>query len=593
MQDVLQRTGAQVYDSLADLITEELVQSSNSFIMVPHTTKQSALPYLGRSSIKPNFVSELWLEQCMACKQFVSVQDYPLGGIIEEVTYHDIDSFTINATGFESIMTLHISKVVRLTGAKYSEKFSPACSVLVMNSKLQTTSHHKEDAARQWKIPVVSEKWLWKLIKSGTIPSFDIQASDDDDNDLQQQLGQRRQGQLNRQQSERIDVRPSDVRGDDFKRDRVGSVSRDSVPKENSEPDTSSAAAADVTIRRSYSEHRMDRENIPQPAIAKTSKQGTVDGPLQEVSPNSPTKRMQDYVHVKPPVPSYDGTSSAKEDSWEIISKPVPLAEEAMEKPKSPMKLRRNVSAMNSAIQDLLDAKTKSKTSATKTEQDAAGKGKKKRLLGRALSNLSNSSRTSNPRQSRASSIDSINTDGVGSELLLPSGHSKATPDEGADTSIQRTNSFTLTGRANRRTLSIPALPPPIDISDPNLCRDEFADDHSPQLTQLGYEDSEEALALREKLAEKRRTRSKLGQQQGDPLPLIRGDKDKNKPHDSPNKTTATATIVKSKRNEKRIMMDDEAMLALEDQVGWGGGRRTRLRDRDKKRNLDGDDITF
>lgn len=73
-----------------------------------------------------------------------------------------------------------------------------------------------------------------------------------------------------------------------------------------------------------------------------------------------------------------------------------------------------------------------------------------------------------------------------------------------------------------------------------------------PALTQLIYEDPEEAIQLREQLAAKRRLRSKLGQKDTDPKPPVR------------------------RMAEPKRIQDDDLVVS----AGWGGGRRTRQKDK-------------
>jgi hypothetical protein len=89
-----------------------------------------------------------------------------------------------------------------------------------------------------------------------------------------------------------------------------------------------------------------------------------------------------------------------------------------------------------------------------------------------------------------------------------------------------------------------------MDPVDGGLCRDEFADEEpTPPMTQLGYGEHEDAVKIREKLAEKRRNRARQGQEM---LPAV--------------------------AEEKRIK-DDDAILG----AGWGAGRRTRQKERSPK----------
>ena len=104
------------------------------------------------------------------------------------------------------------------------------------------------------------------------------------------------------------------------------------------------------------------------------------------------------------------------------------------------------------------------------------------------------------------------------------------------------------TGRASAREAV--HAEPSIELGDRGLYEDEFTgEEPAPQMTQLGYGEHADAIRLREQLAEKRRQRSKQGQE-------------------------TTETIVK-----ERKIRDDDVLL----EGGWGGGRRTRQKDRAPK----------
>jgi hypothetical protein len=277
---------------------------------------------------------------------------------------------------------------------------------------------------------------------------------------------------------------------------------------------------------------------------------GTQDGsyvyigsPLRELSTNSPGKNHPADDFKRASIHSLDGNLSLQEPNQD--SDQSKKAQSQRDEKTAPIKEPEssNVIAINGAIKDLLDQQNKRKQSGSgKVSGESVKKG---RLVGRALSNLSNASAASNARHSRASSIDSMNTDGFGSEITkTQSGNQNGAALSGADR-----GSFNFMGRA--KTALASHKPSDLEVDDPGLNGGNYQhEDQTPQMTQLGYEDPEDAVALRQKLAESRRKRSKLGQEDDDPKPLVRP------------------------KSDRRIR-DDDIIAASE---GWGAGRRTRQR---------------
>lgn len=205
--------------------------------------------------------------------------------------------------------------------------------------------------------------------------------------------------------------------------------------------------------------------------------------------------------------------------------------------------------SINSVIQDLL---RKKKSSTASNQSTGANQGKKKRLLGRALSNLSNSSKEGTAtRPSRASSIDSMNTDGVGSVILdenSQAGRSKTDAD-GASESARRSVNDTLTGKAVvKESISIPESLDPGE--HPYYEEQNEAEEPMPPLTQLGWDDPDEAKKLRELMVD-RKKKAKY-------------------PEEGVEEAPPTTTRV------ERKIRDDEALLGAT--TKWGGGRRTRTK---------------
>lgn len=115
--------------------------------------------------------TEFWIERCMFLKQVEDPQCHTLSRPLPQATIPGFERLTICTTGFTGIELLHMSKTVKLMGAKYDENFSKNASVLVCNTT-QRVRQEKLAHANDWKVPVVSAKWLWDSITEGESKAF-------------------------------------------------------------------------------------------------------------------------------------------------------------------------------------------------------------------------------------------------------------------------------------------------------------------------------------------------------------------------------------------------------------------------------------
>lgn len=524
----------------------EHIDKDRAFVLLPHTLTQNKLPVVDSMDIEPTLISELWLERCMQQRTLMTLDDYPLGGHIQDSRSNETSKLVINATGFQGIEILHIAKIVCLSGAKYEEVFSPSTSVLVCRSI--NVNQQKLRHAKQWNVPVVSEQWLWAFIKEGRVPSVQRYRIDGDTKfngreSARSNLNMARE----REQPDATETHTRTQGVDDKVRDMA-------PPKWQAQPQVKTSASvrtgSDFLVHDDKSELVREmqlKSNQPtrQKPEEETRDHDFEDGndiPLREISPNPPTRNHIAAGKIKKQLfKSFDGTSSIPENELGKSNTPQSNAENDSEQKDTPLaEIAKNASSINGAIRDLLNTKSKGKT--TISDQPV-----KKKLLGRALSNLSNASAGSDVRASRASSIDSMNTDGLGSEIV-PSLSNRSHQDSAP--LLGRQNS-TFTSRAQQPTAFLQDTTS--DIGEPELYQQAQAEeDKTPELTQLVYEDPEEAIALQEQLAERRRQKSKLGQKESDPKPM--------------------------RKQEIRRLRDDDLLVSAD----WGTGRRTRMRQKDK-----------
>jgi DNA replication regulator DPB11 len=525
--------------------TQTTVDPERLFVIMSHDVAKAGPVPGGVILDGLQVVSELWLEKCMIAKSFIALQSYPLGQVIREPRT-SLKGSTINVSGFDVIENVHIVKIVTLLGGTYAKVLSSAVSMLICRDAFGRKE--KLELAQHLGIPVVSEDWLWSTMRS--------QSKTNIKDYLLQPLRARGANVETSLQSKAPPKQHPEVGTTSLKR-RIGDrpTHRQGEAVENPTTTAPKRPSTAVLIRQEppevtngpeiqdLSEHGRGSEGSETQAESRLQRMR----PLREVSPTSARRNFRAVEPAKAAPRSLDGASGMGEpDSKENPTAWTDHAGKTID-----------VEAINGAIRDMLDARSKKKAGSSRVTDEPK---KKSRLVGRALSNLSNSSSKSNVRHSRASSIDSINTDGRGSEVpAIQSGEGQS----GESTAAAGRSSFSFTGRAKTTLggLSSAAL----GMDDPDIARAacfQAEQEAAPRMTQLGYEDPEEAILLREKLAASRKKRSKK-----------EGVEEQGGSHDDDPKPPAT----KQKPSDRKIRDDD--ILARAD-AGWGAGRRTRHKQR-------------
>ena len=466
LENIINKNGGRI--SEIDKLLKNGGTSEDGILVVPHNLSRARISLSLRLDLFPIVVTELWIETCLSHKMFVPPKSYALGGILDSYPAPEIPFPTINCTGFEGLEGLHISKMVNLLGAKYEQIFRQNTSLLICKNADPTIQkiHH----AQEWSVPVVSYKWLWKCLQiSKFIPIDDFLVTP------------------RRPQGQRIQGQP----GADFAETTTNQYPAKAV-REQKKVD----ALQHERAERSSNEDAGKQHKEPK-TIA-----------LNEISDNTPSRSCTSSpVKTMPLFKTLDGPgSSPKQKASQFSTSRSKVAPGRAETEASePV----NAQALNGAIQDLLNLKAKARAAGQIT--NGQQKPEKRKLLGRALSNLSNSSVNSTKlRASRASSVDSLNTDGLGSELtpLGDEGAEFKAPLEGSTHSREKA-SFTDGARRNssHATDSMKTIGHSNDANDldPYYGHSFPIDEQNldPPRTQLGYQGSEEAVKLREKLEQR------------------------------------------------------------------------------------------
>jgi DNA replication regulator DPB11 len=342
----------------------------------------------------------------------------------------------ICSTGFGRIDLLHLRKLVELMGATYGDFLTPKASVLICNDP-QTASLEKLRHTAEWGVPAVSADWLWISIQSGQKKLFDPYIV-------------RRQTSQNTNSAENLGP---------------ASAKRKQPHKTVDERQTDSPL-------NSFSEStRNDRPEGRGSVKGATKKTATVVGDGFEDDAPKPS-----VTESKSPSPARILEKQATEKP--STKQPTPNGDPAPTTGPSALD-----TALSGLLQQARAAKSRQQPEST-TNIDGSNPPRRKRkpLLGRATSQ-SSTRMLDNPNPlSRASSIDTLNDDGLGS--ALESAHPTR------DNSQSKSN-----GRAEQSLSSMLSGGKFDFLNDrlPAHTEDEDEENQEPQMTQLDYEDPDAA----------------------------------------------------------------------------------------------------
>jgi DNA replication regulator DPB11 len=357
--------GGEISASIEDLIRQsDTSPQLRLFRVVPHDLPVSKLLPLPDLQPPVQTITFWWLERCLHRKEFVEPTDSVIGRPFPVFPINGFSDMTISTSAFSGIDLLHVTKAVKLIGAKYSEDMTPQSSVLVTKSSTAVRKD-KFDHAQEWKVPIVTADWLWDSIAKGTRLSFaKYQVRSQKRLDSLPKGKEAAQSkalpQLERSKSEL--AKPASISS--------STISRYSKrPPRNARLDDTAFDSDEPTIKDE--DDTQSNGSLADTTGSAPLEQLCKSGPLSERNINSPTRNVSTI-----PAPSDHSQSKPQED-------------------------------ITNAISDLL---AKTKTAAANPAQIDPSEGRKRgpgRILGRVTSNMSTGS-----GRSRATSVDSTATHG-------------------------------------------------------------------------------------------------------------------------------------------------------------------------------------
>lgn len=360
---------------------------------------------------QPVLVTDLWVERCLYRKQFEEPQASVTNTPFRQFPIAGFENLIICSTGFQGIDLVHMSKAVKLMSATYDEFFTPKASVLLCNAV--TPGHEKLLHAQLWGVPAVKAEWLWNCIRRGESYPFgpyliqplrdlnqvsrSAETPSSQDKSVKSRKSEKsiKSTDMTSRRSTKI-LLPPEEKDRHLAKDTPSSCKhihvvdpepwsitapRPSGIDGNQPPDTNTTDGTTMTAHT-------DLDDESSHTLCPTS------GPLHEISLNTSQLR--------------------RSTSPEKFPQPSASAEQ-MPSPQKPDST--TSSTLGPAISSLLAHHQRTSTnvgpSASSSSDQPRPYRRRRQLLGRARSNLSSHS----INLSRASSIDTMNTDGLGTPL--------------------------------------------------------------------------------------------------------------------------------------------------------------------------------
>ncbi|CAG8051615.1 unnamed protein product [Penicillium olsonii] len=429
LREHLSYNGARLVDSLSEFSRPDIPKTGHGlFIMVPYQTPRSKVPSTDDMAFECEVVTEMWLERCIDARAFVPPESHVASTPFPEFPLPGFPDMRICSTGFGRIDLLHLRKVVELMGATYGDFLTQKASVLVCKDP-QTASLDKLRHTGEWGIPTVSADWLWISIQAGQKKPFD----------------------------------PYIVRR---------------YPSQNA----TDAAKDPTSAKRKHLHKNVDdrpRDSPLHGSVDSRSNNSKTQGSTT-VSMNRTVPVIGDGFEddaPKPSVPESRSPSPARIPEQQAADEP--STKETT--PNTDSAPKTGPSALDTALSGLLQqARAAKSRQQAETPIDASNPPRRKRkpLLGRAPSHTSAIALEN--RLSRASSIDTLNDDGIGS--AIESGHPTRENSQSHARGEPSLSSMLSGGRFDFLNDRLPAH-----------TEEEDEENQAPQMTQLGYEDADAA----------------------------------------------------------------------------------------------------
>ena len=166
-----------------DVLVNTVVSLGGQVTAIPGdlASQDGGSPYKSRIAIVPqeappkshpaipdgaHIVTEFYIEKCMHKKQYFDPGEHVIGRPFPVFPIQGFERLSVCTGGFTGVDLNQVDKTIRQLGARYEERFTAQCSLLLVPS-LEVVRKQKLDLAVMWKVPVVDARWLWECISTG------------------------------------------------------------------------------------------------------------------------------------------------------------------------------------------------------------------------------------------------------------------------------------------------------------------------------------------------------------------------------------------------------------------------------------------
>ncbi|TQV91907.1 subunit of DNA polymerase II [Cordyceps javanica] len=153
-----------IVSSLDEAAALKMAKPCGRFVVVPQNSQPDTHPQSRHDDI--NFVTEFYIERCLQNKKFFRPEEHVLGRPFPLFPIPDFSSLTICTSAFTGLELNQVARSIKQLGATFEEQFRRDSSLLVCRS-IEAIRKDKLRYAVEWGVPVVSAEWLWQCIDTG------------------------------------------------------------------------------------------------------------------------------------------------------------------------------------------------------------------------------------------------------------------------------------------------------------------------------------------------------------------------------------------------------------------------------------------
>ncbi|KAF4961074.1 hypothetical protein FSARC_10308 [Fusarium sarcochroum] len=165
LEETLVTLGGTICSSLRETaLSKPTEQLRGRFLVVPQTSQPNTHPQESYQTLK--VVTEFYIEKCLHNKQYFEPSEHVLGRPFPFFPIPAFADLVICSAAFTGIELNQVARAAVQLGAKFDGEFRKTTSILICKD---ITSMRKEKLrmALRWGVPVVTASWFWDCIETG------------------------------------------------------------------------------------------------------------------------------------------------------------------------------------------------------------------------------------------------------------------------------------------------------------------------------------------------------------------------------------------------------------------------------------------